>query len=716
MIEPRIVVALANSVWQSAILVGFTVTLLRIMSRTSANLRYAVWLATLAVCVLLPVVDYGFARHLSEPAVAASRPSNLPGTVTQTGEAQYVLTPSAAQTSATHVFTVSAGANRALEIPTWLKPAAWAAFFARATSRASKMLFWSWIVVADVLLARILLQLVSLVRAKQRIEVIDTFDWISQRPGVRRRRYSVGISDSVDIPCLLGLTQPLIAIPRAIATELSSNDLRRIVLHESAHVRRYDDWFNLFEQCVMSLLFFNPALYYATRALHLEREIACDDQVVATDERLFYAECLSVLAGRTRVRSASFVPSFFSGRRELLIRIEELLDRKHVAHARLGIVPYAVAAVLGVVALVLGQTGIPVLAAPTQAPAPASTQQPPPNVAPSSSPHVEPAPNVVRAPHVIQTRETIMVRVVEKPESSRVSSRVRVRQGAESSTQAVTESETFVVNGKACAVASVVAPVAVSQETAATRVAPAPPCIPVPAVAPGTGHHVMMIDSNIKVIMCMKSLPHVHVRARMTDADIKALKAAGCTVSNPIDIQKVRMDSLHAIDMNAIHAEVEHAMAEMQRSMQSMPRDGFPQLDAAARALAESQAQVGVAEATRRASELRREMTEMRHEWAISPPMKIHVLMPKIEMPAIDMIDFDTTLPQLPVKEITDMRRHGVTGAYIASLSGVGYSGLSAADYIRLHDHGVTAESVERLRHAHSGTKLSVDDLIRLQH
>jgi hypothetical protein len=219
------------------------------------------------------------------------------------------------------------------------------------------------------------------------------------------------------------------------------------------------------------------------------------------------------------------------------------------------------------------------------------------------------------------------------------------------------------------------------------------------------------------MVICAKSLPHLHQHVRMTDADIKALKAAGCTVTQPIEIQKLRMDSMHDVNMNEVHTEVDRAMAEMQRSMQMMPHElDLSQLDAAARALAQSQGRLGRAEATKRAAEMRREITEMRHEWAISPPMKIDVSMPKIEMPAIEMIDVDTTLPQLPVKEITDMRQHGVTGAYIASLSRVGYSGLSAADYIRLHDHGVTAESVERLSRAHTGSKLSVDDLIRLQH
>src|SRR6202011_3814235 len=128
MIEPRIVVALANSVWQSTILVAVTMVMLRIMNRTSANLRYAVWLATLAVCLMLPVVDYTFVRHVSEPAAAGASPSNLRSATTETtSEAQYVITPSTSRSSLnTHakahssttvgsstarVFSVSAAAN-----------------------------------------------------------------------------------------------------------------------------------------------------------------------------------------------------------------------------------------------------------------------------------------------------------------------------------------------------------------------------------------------------------------------------------------------------------------------------------------------------------------------------------------------------------------------------------------------------------------------------
>ena len=751
MMEPRIVVALANSVWQSAILVVFTMTLLRIMSRTSANLRYSVWLATLAVCMLLPLVDYTFVRHVSEPATDTAHSSDVPRLAADGAFAtQYVLAPESTRVqrktgrarvqsdvsveSSTQAFILTRASRNTFEKPAWLKLSSWGAILARSTAKASRTLFWLWIAVADVMLARLLVQLISLVRAKHSIEIIDTFDWISQRPGVKRR-YSVGVSDTIDVPCLLGLTQPIIAIPRAIASELSSNNLRRIVVHESAHVRRYDDWFNLLEQCVLALLFFSPALYYVTRALHLEREIACDDQVVATDERLFYAECLSVLAGRTRLRSTSFVPSFFSGRRELLIRIEQLLDRKHIAHARLGLVPYAVAAVLGACALVLGQTGIPVLASPTHTSTPAAPQQQHPAIV-APSPAAKPVPKVVRARSVVET-ESITVRVVGKPEPTHVSPRVRVRRSAESATQPVSQTKTLVVNERyTCAgvpavnvvptagvvdtseVSDVVSDVVVvGQETATTRVAPAPPCPPAPAVAPGSGHPMVSIDRNTRIIViCTKPVPRLHQHVRMTDADIKALKAAGCTVSEPVNIQKVRLDSFREVDMNAIRANVAGAMAEMRASMRSMPHTSdFPRLDAATRALIASQTQARAAEGIQRIAEMRRQMAEMRHELVISPPMNIHVTMPKIDMSALQVFD-DTGLPALPVKEITDMCHHGVTGAYIRSLSQVGYSGLPAADYIRLHDHGVTAESIKSLTSAHPGTKLSVDDLIRLQH
>jgi len=71
-------------------------------------------------------------------------------------------------------------------------------------------------------------------------------------------------------------------------------------------------------------------------------------------------------------------------------------------------------------------------------------------------------------------------------------------------------------------------------------------------------------------------------------------------------------------------------------------------------------------------------------------------------------------LPDIAVKEITELRDHGVTTEYIASLAAAGYSGLSAHDIIRLYDHGVSAEFIQRVRRTHHNTLFSVDELVRM--
>src|SRR5260370_42459401 len=48
-----------------------------------------------------------------------------------------------------------------------------------------------------------------------------------------------------------------------------------------AHLRRWDDWSNLTQKIVKAIFFFHPAVWWIERCLALEREMACDDLVVA---------------------------------------------------------------------------------------------------------------------------------------------------------------------------------------------------------------------------------------------------------------------------------------------------------------------------------------------------------------------------------------------------------------------------------------------------
>jgi len=114
------------------------------------------------------------------------------------------------------------------------------------------------------------------------------------------RRVDLCTSDRVQVPTAIGLVKPAVIIPSWVIEELSPEELNQILLHELAHLRRWDDWTNLAQKLVKALLFFHPAVWWIERQVSLEREMACDDAVVAvTASPRAYAECLARLAEKT---------------------------------------------------------------------------------------------------------------------------------------------------------------------------------------------------------------------------------------------------------------------------------------------------------------------------------------------------------------------------------------------------------------------------------
>ena len=64
------------------------------------------------------------------------------------------------------------------------------------------------------------------------------------------RKVVICTSKQVRVPTALGLARPAIVIPDWAMRELSPADVNQILLHELAHLRRWDDWTNLAQQLV----------------------------------------------------------------------------------------------------------------------------------------------------------------------------------------------------------------------------------------------------------------------------------------------------------------------------------------------------------------------------------------------------------------------------------------------------------------------------------
>lgn len=135
-------------------------------------------------------------------------------------------------------------------------------------------------------------------------------------------------SDLVRVPTAIGFLKPVIGVPGWVMQELSADELNQILLHELAHLRRWDDWTNLAQKVVKALFFFHPAVWWIDKKVSLEREMACDDAVIAeTASPRAYAECLTHLAERTLVQRSMALAQAALGRiRQTSLRVAQILD------------------------------------------------------------------------------------------------------------------------------------------------------------------------------------------------------------------------------------------------------------------------------------------------------------------------------------------------------------------------------------------------------
>lgn len=77
-------------------------------------------------------------------------------------------------------------------------------------------------------------------------------------------------------PFVAGLRKPMLVVPEALLSVLDQDELRVLLAHELAHIRRKDlfwKWALLF---IRYLAFLNPIAYWPYRWLSLEMERACD--------------------------------------------------------------------------------------------------------------------------------------------------------------------------------------------------------------------------------------------------------------------------------------------------------------------------------------------------------------------------------------------------------------------------------------------------------
>lgn len=144
----------------------------------------------------------------------------------------------------------------------------------------------------------------------------------------RVRSVSILISPRVQVPTAIGFFKPAVLVPEWMIAEGPCDELKHVVLHELAHLRRRDDWTNLVQKIVGAALFFHPGVWWMQRELSLHREMACDDAVLAqTANPRIYAECLAHVAEKSFLRrQIALAQAAVSRMRQLTRRVNRILD------------------------------------------------------------------------------------------------------------------------------------------------------------------------------------------------------------------------------------------------------------------------------------------------------------------------------------------------------------------------------------------------------
>jgi beta-lactamase regulating signal transducer with metallopeptidase domain len=251
--------------------------LLRLFPRRDSRTSFAVWFATLLATAILPV----FNLHSGDSGTAG-------------GGSHAVVTVSTS----------------------W----AWGIF-----------VIWAFVALAG--LARVALATIQVRRLRAEATLVNVQSLDAGLRALiedlqRSRPVSLLVSRRLEVPTAIGFRKPAIILPAWLLESTPAEELKYILLHELAHLWRRDDWTNLAQKVLQALLFFLPSVWWIERRLSLDREMACDDAVLAhSGTPREYAECLAHVAERSFLRRQLALAQAAVGRmRQLTERVAMILD------------------------------------------------------------------------------------------------------------------------------------------------------------------------------------------------------------------------------------------------------------------------------------------------------------------------------------------------------------------------------------------------------
>jgi beta-lactamase regulating signal transducer with metallopeptidase domain len=314
-----------NGIWLGLILTGLVWLVLRRNLNMAASSRYLVWWASLVAVLALPWLTTLSWNNLSSVHKVMPAPQGNLVDKALSASPDWLATAEYSQ-PAEPITAMPPSDRQSPIVPHNSTASVWNSI----TLRWIPLAFTGvWLVIMLLCLYRLWGTHRSIVRIKalSRPFNLRSIPNLQQRlETVGREPVAVRLSSEIATPMAAGLGKPTILIPDKVASALSPSDLEVIILHELAHLTRWDDWTKLAQKLIEAVFFFHPAVHLISRQLDLERELACDEWAVAQSGQVErYACSLTRLVQLTNGGITSLIPGALTGRKQIFKRFERLL-------------------------------------------------------------------------------------------------------------------------------------------------------------------------------------------------------------------------------------------------------------------------------------------------------------------------------------------------------------------------------------------------------
>jgi beta-lactamase regulating signal transducer with metallopeptidase domain len=292
------------------------------MQRTSAGARHLVWLVTLGALVLIPALTaWGPLRLEILPAASVT---TAPRTNLSQQPAGSVMSENAAPPSSVSAATSPAPSAGVTTTTSGVLTTV------RNLSPLSIVLAL-WGVVALAILASLAWSALTVRRLVRGSRPLDEMSWlnpmweVSDRLGLTEPPRLL-LSRQAKMPFACGLVHPTIVLP-AECESWSHERRLAVLLHELAHVRRYDLVGHTLGRLVCAVYWFHPLVWTAAHRLRSESERACDDMALSCGTRATdYAEHLLDIVTSVRREGTPMVALAMARRKEFEGRMLAILD------------------------------------------------------------------------------------------------------------------------------------------------------------------------------------------------------------------------------------------------------------------------------------------------------------------------------------------------------------------------------------------------------